>query len=100
MDKLDMRTLWNRYSNHNDIEEWMTEDNFTKAIAEIISLPVEAGVKPANGGREEFDKFEAELYSNFLDEFEEEFKKVKALTPNNIFNWLANKTWRKSRLSV
>lgn len=43
---------------------------------------------------------EAELYSKFLDEFEEEFKKVKTLTPNNIFNWLANKTWRKSRLSV
>ena len=40
--------LWNKYVKKTTIEgfrvEEMTKDRFTQAIAEVISLPVEAGV--------------------------------------------------------
>lgn len=97
LNKLNKVTAYHRHGHR--MPSSALDDLANAQIEYEKAIQVQAKVKPANGEREEFEKFEAELYSKYLDEFKDEFDKLKCLTPNNIFNWIANQTWRKSRLS-
>ena len=51
--KMNIDELWKKYATWTEgIGEWIHKDNFTQAIAEITSSPVEPGVSQENGGRE------------------------------------------------
>lgn len=45
---------WKKYATWTEgMGEWIHKENFTQAIAEIISHPLGAEVKPVSGGKEE-----------------------------------------------